>query len=66
MGMAKKTDILSLCSPPFRWWQKPAWNSNGVNAKKSAQARAFVVRMDLVAQSFVCAMDDVNPCDIIF
>ena len=34
--------------------------------KKSAQAHALVVRMDFVVQSFVCAMDDVNPFDIIF
>ena len=33
---------------------------------KRAQARALVIRMDVVVQSFVCAMDDVNPFDIIF
>ena len=43
-----------------------AWSSKGVNAKESAQAHTLVVRKDLVAQSFVCAMEDVNPFDIIF
>ena len=57
-GWQKKTDILSLFGPPYRRWQMSAWSSKRVNAKKGAQAHALVVRMDFVAQSFVCAMDD--------
>ena len=34
--------------------------------KEIAQAHTLVVRMGLVAQRFVCAMDDANPFDIIF
>ena len=34
--------------------------------KKGAQAHALVVRMELVVQSIVCAMDDAIPFDIIF